>query len=247
MQKLPITELLYLQDPKRLSAHCQLVAVDQTPSGETAIVLDRTPFFPGGGGQKPDEGNIEWPSGRMMVRTVLQDTGKALHVGRLDGDDPVGGQQVTAVVSASPRRLNDRIHSAGELVCAAMRQIDNRWLATGAKHYPGDSRVLFNVMLDAGQREQLKNHLNDLLCKMIAEDHRVVISTTSDPEHVERVCGYRPDYLPKGEPVRLVTVYGPFGRPCMGTHVDRLSEIGMIEITSIKAKKGDLAISYAVR
>jgi hypothetical protein len=69
-------------------------------------------------------------------------------------------------------------------------------------------------MLDAGQREQLKKQLNDLLYKMIAEDRRVEISTTSDLDHVERLCGYRPDYLPKGEPVRLVTVYGPFGRPC---------------------------------
>ena len=51
------------------------------------------------------------------------------------------------------------------------------------------------------------------------------------------------DYIPEGKPVRVVSMAG-YGCPCGGTHVDNLRELGKVEVTKIKSKKGNTRVSY---
>lgn len=70
------------------------------------------------------------------------------------------------------------------------------------------------------------------------------VATVNGLNEAAKLCGYLPDYLPEGEPIRIVTVYGEIGRPCQGTHVNDLREIGKLEIISVKSKKATTTVSY---
>src|SRR5262249_31410284 len=114
------------------------------------------------------------------------------------------------------------------------------------KHYPGDSRVAFEAAPTAQECQTLQRSLASVLPELLAENNPVRIVTTSEMSRIATVCGYSPDYLPPEEPVRLVIVHANLGRPCMGTHVERIGAIGSIEITALKCKKGKLSVSYKV-
>jgi Ser-tRNA(Ala) deacylase AlaX len=80
----------------------------------------------------------------------------------------------------------------------------------------------------------------------MADDSTVRIFSTTDRAEVEKVCGYMPDYIEPNEAIRLVVMAEPFGRPCMGTHVSHLKQIGRVAIRSMRVRKGETSIGYDV-
>jgi hypothetical protein len=74
----------------------------------------------------------------------------------------------------------------------------------------------------------------------------VHIVTVTDPDAVVRLCGYTPMYLRLGEDVRIVRMAGAYGRPCLGTYVTNLCEIGPVKVRKVKQAKGRLTVSYHV-
>jgi Ser-tRNA(Ala) deacylase AlaX len=121
------------------------------------------------------------------------------------------------------------------------------WHVVGAIHYPERSSVEYSTVLAEEECDQLGRELEDLMNRCIDEGHPVTILTTVDREEVRRLCGFVPDYVPAGEPVRVVTVVGNVGRPCQGTHLGDIREIGPISIRKVKSKKGRTTISYELR
>jgi Ser-tRNA(Ala) deacylase AlaX len=215
----------------------------------SAIVLDRSPFYPKGGGQPSDRGHIAGPWGAFEVESVESRDGVVFHLGSAAQVRPGSADRVSLLVDHELRRLHSRIHSAGELLCAVMRDLGYGypdWPVTAASHYPERASVQFEGVLPQERRDRLSAQLAVEVNRLIALGHPVRTTVVDRLSEAALLCGYFPNYLPEGQPVRIVTVHGDLGRPCQGTHVGDLSEIGPMEITELKSKKGTTTVSYRV-
>jgi Ser-tRNA(Ala) deacylase AlaX len=240
-----MTHLLYLQDPTRLKAECRIAEYINDPDG-AAVVLDVTPFYPKGGGQPSDTGRISGGNGGFFVSKVYRaDDGKILHYGHMDHGCLAVGDQVSASVDAETRRLHSRLHTAGEVICAALHELGIRWPVTAASHVPGQSRVAFAAGIDASDLPAFTERFKERFEEIIARDERVVTLLGVDCEEAKRLCPMDSGGMAEktGE-IRLVSPVAGFYRPCMGAHLQSTGEVGKIDFRKVRLKKGELSISY---
>src|SRR4249920_2588549 len=102
-----MTERLYATDA--YLATCEAVVLEVTDEG---ALLDRTVFYPRGGGQPGDSGALTWEGGEVTVTDTLtsRETGQLLHV--IEGPPPAAGTAVTATIDWDRRHLHMRTHTA---------------------------------------------------------------------------------------------------------------------------------------
>ncbi|MBR1147551.1 hypothetical protein [Bradyrhizobium sp. AUGA SZCCT0431] len=77
-------------------------------------------------------------------------------------------------------------------------------------------------------------------------NERVRIREVEDRAEAARLIGFSPDYVPDGEPIRIVFVTDGLGRPCCGTHVAETSEVGGIVIRKIRNRKNQTSVGYDI-
>lgn len=244
----PPTRLEYLDSPYSYEKSATVVSVDSLDDGMIAVVPNATIFYPRGGGQPSDEGRIESTQSVFVVKEVHLQEGFALHMGTFEkGDSFREGENILLFVDREKRELHSRLHTAGELICAVMRDMGyGGELVDGAIHYPDRTSVTYKHSFSPEERQALQDHLETKANRLIRDGGFVEICSTQDREEIRRRCGYDPAYIPAGTSVRIVTVAGEIGRPCQGTHVRNISEIGPMKIRKVKCKKGKTTISYTL-
>src|SRR5215207_9900748 len=133
------TERLDLADPTLREWNCAVVGVDP----DRGIVLDRSAFYPGGGGQPPDHGVLLW--GGVQTRIVGTTKGDELYLVPADGDPvPPPGTAVRGAVEDARRSLLMRTHSGLHVLCGVVFR-DFGALVTGGNMEPGEARMDFNL------------------------------------------------------------------------------------------------------
>jgi len=227
----PPTLELFRDDARLRECVATVVAAD-----ERGIRLDRTVFYPQGGGQAGDAGEIEWPDGQ---RLAIADTrkgeapGEILHVpapgqeALLAGLQP--GSSVVARIDWARRHRHMRFHTATHLLCALVpHPVDGCSITAGY------------ARLDFHMNEPLdKEALTAGLARLVAEAHPVSHRWISDAEldanpGLVRSMSVQP---PRGTGrVRLMEVVGVDLQPCGGTHVANTAEIGNVIVTKIEKK-----------
>ncbi len=231
-----MTEELFREDATLEACDAHVTAVNE----RGGIVLDRTVFYPTGGGQPGDCGVLELPGGATLrIATTVKDreTGEIVHVPEEGQVLPGPGTAVRARIDAPLRRRRMRAHTAMHLMCALVP-----FPVTGGQ--VGDDGGRLDFAIDDPQavnREDLTERLNVL----IAQNHPVRISYIADEEleanpELVRTMSVAP---PRGAGrVRIIEI-GEDGRidrqPCGGTHVSSTGEIGAVEVTKIE-KKGKM-------
>ncbi|MHA7154558.1 alanine--tRNA ligase-related protein [Arthrobacter sp. TMN-50] len=245
------TELTYLNDFDVLTGTARVLSVTHDDDGRTDVVLDRTCFYPRGGGQDWDTGVIRdaggehagHSSGAFTVDEVRLDSEGVVHhlgTGSIAVDD-----EVSLEVDAARRMVNTRLHSAGHVVDLAVERLGLPWVPGKGAHYPHMAFVEYNAAVPA---EEV-----DAVVAQIQEAARGVVDTGSTNEirfmpvsEMGDYCRNVPDNIPTNKPARIVLYTADFGVPCGGTHVADVSDIGTLTITKIKSKKGLTKVSYAV-
>jgi len=113
-------------------------------------------------------------------------------------------------------------------------------------HFPGGAYVEYKGTIPAEQREEVKKKAELELEKLIAagSDVKVVITPY---DQIKELCGNVPDYLPKGQPARIVTLVGKMGCPCGGTHVKNIKDIGSVKVRKFVCKSGTTRVSYDIQ
>jgi len=196
------------------------------------VVLDRTVFYPTGGGQPGDTGVLVLSGGAgIAVLDTVKEDGAIVHVIAEDAaPPPAPGTKVTARIDWERRYRHMRMHSLLHLVCAAVP-----CPITGAQVGAEKSRVDFDTAGSTLDKEDLTATLN----RVVAEDrvlaHRWITDEELDasPELV-RTMSVQP---PRGSGrVRLMEVAGVDLQPCGGTHVARTGEIGKVAVSKIENK-----------
>ncbi len=239
-----VTHLLYLDDMTLLEHTARVLSVESTEKGPV-VILDRTAFYPQGGGQPADRGLIFNGRTRFRVSMVRKTGVMVAHAGTFEGPPFEPGENVTVRVDAERRHLHSRLHSAGHLLDVAMRLAGYSLEPGKGFHFPEGPYVEYRGEIPVEERETLKQRLETICRDLIRKGHPVEIETV-DYEAVADRCGMVPDYLTPGPSVRIVYVFGRPGCPCGGTHVQDIQEIGSMRITKIRVKKGVTRVSYAL-
>jgi misacylated tRNA(Ala) deacylase len=223
-----MTELLFREDAYLRSCAARVVAVD-----DRGIRLDRTVFYPAGGGQPGDTGVLRLPNGGeiAIIDTVKGDSAdEVIHVLAPDANRPAPGDVVTAEIDWLRRHRLMRMHTCLHLLCAVVPGA-----VTGGAIGDGRGRLDFDVPGAALDKEAIAAALN----KLVAEGHAVAPRWIDEAElearpELVRTMSVKP---PTGAgKVRLLEIEGVDLQPCGGTHVRSTAEIGRIEIGKIENK-----------
>lgn len=241
------TILRYLANPAILTDDGVILAVERDADGAVkALIVDKTPFYPQGGGQASDIGQIIGSNGVFNVQSVRLRDGFAVHEGVFAQGGLCVGEQIRLDVDATVRRHHTRLHSAGELICAAVRSLCATWQVNSANHFPNAARIVFDGWLSPEKIDDFKGMLGDRLMALADDAGEIQVVVTDSLEEVASLCRFTPSYLKPGEQYRVVIMPDGIGRPCMGTHVSHVADIGDIVLGNVRSKKGAVSVSYAV-
>jgi misacylated tRNA(Ala) deacylase len=227
-----MTEELFREDAALLACDASVLHVD-----EHGVVLDRTVFYPQGGGQAGDTGTLT-AAGRVVViadtRKHPTRSGDVVHV-------PVTGSDLTALaagtavqlqVDAARRQAHMRFHTATHLLCALVpHPVD------------GCSITATYARLDFHMNEPLdKEALTAGIARLVAEAHPVRHRWISQAEldanpQLVRSMRVQPPKSDSGlGRIRVLEIDGVDLQPCGGTHVVNSADVGAVVVTKIEKK-----------
>ena len=217
-----MTEQLFRDDAYATAAEARVVSCD--PQG---VVLDRTVFYPRGGGQAGDSGILLRADGSpVAVSDTVKGEGRILHLAAAPLEP---GETVTARIDWERRHRHMRFHTATHLLCAIVPHPTN-----------GCSITADYARLDFDMVEPLdRGHLERELARLVSEAHDVRTVWITDEEldakpELVRTMSVKP---PRGVGrVRLLEIDGVDLQACGGTHVANTREIGALRISKIEKK-----------
>ena len=220
-----MTEPLFREDSYRKDCEATVIA-----SGDGAIVLDRTVFYPMGGGQPGDTGEISWDGGSVQVTdTRYGEDGEICHLTAEGALLPAAGTAVTARLDWDRRYRHMRMHTALHLLGSVLQ-----YGVTGGNISADKSRLDFD-MEDTSDKEQVATDIQAL----VDENHAVTCRWITDAEleaqpELVRTMSVQP---PKGAgQVRLLEIEGVDLQPCGGTHLKSTAEVGRVQIGKVEKK-----------
>jgi misacylated tRNA(Ala) deacylase len=209
-------------------------AVVLASSGEDGIVLDRSAFYPGGGGQPPDEGVLLW--GGVQTRINGARKGDDLYLIPAEGDPlPPPGTAVRGAVEDGRRTALMRTHSGLHLLCGVVFR-DYGAPVTGGNMEPLTARMDFDLPeLPPGFKEAVEAACN----AEVAADRRIDVRVLPRdeafklPDIIRTATNLVP---PEVADVRIVDIVGLDQQADGGTHVASTKHIGRIEVAKIESK-----------
>jgi misacylated tRNA(Ala) deacylase len=232
-----MTELDYLRDAYLREFDATVTAVDKDAS---RVALDRTTFYPTGGGQPHDTGTI----GDARVVDVRKEGDAVWHT--LDGELPAVGASVHGTVDWDRRHQLMRTHSAMHVLCGV---IWNEWgkAVTGGNMEPLEARMDFAFdPLPDGFAQRVQDLVND----EINQDRPIAVSflprdtALEDADLIRTKVNLIPDSVKE---IRVVDIVGLDKQADGGTHVRSTGEIGTFEVVKTESKgKGNKRLRIRV-
>jgi len=216
------TERLYYHDSYTLAFNADVV--EQTTYHKyPALVLDRTYFYPEGGGQPPDHGEL---NGVRVVDVQTREADRAvLHV----LDKPLADARVEGQIDAARRADHMQHHSGQHVLSQALQRAADA--ATVSVHMGTDSMTIDVNRVNMTPDEWIAV---EELANQIVLENRVVRAWFPDAEELARLAIRKmPDVVGK---VRIVDVGGFDITACGGTHVAHTGEIGTIKVVKIERR-----------
>ena len=224
-----MNEELFREDASLHECSARVLSID-----ELGVRLDRTVFYPQGGGQAGDAGLLRLADGRELA---VIDTRKGALPGEIvhvlapgvDASSLVPGVPVTACIDRVRRKAHMRFHTATHLLCALVpHPVD------------GCSITERYARLDFHMNEPLdKQALTDGIARLVAEAHSVSHRWIGEAEldanpQLVRSMSVQP---PRGQGrLRVLDIEGVDIQPCGGTHVANTAEVGAVVVTKLEKK-----------
>jgi misacylated tRNA(Ala) deacylase len=232
----PQGEQLCYSDAYANSVDARVRAVE---SGDvTLIVLDRTVFYPGGGGQPSDRGLLlRAADGRSWtVRAARKAGGEIAHeLEPSDGDPPAVGDSLQVDLDWARRITLMRTHTALHALCGVVWR-DYGALVTGGNMEPGTARMDFEFERMSGD---LVDAIEATVNKELAaqRDVRVNVLPRDEAFAIPDLIRTKVNLLPEGiEEIRTIEIVGLDLQADGGTHVANTREVGQIRVTGYESK-----------
>jgi len=223
---MPITEPLFQADAYLRSCVATVLEV-----GDSGVVLDRTVFYPLGGGQPGDTGTLRGADGRewRVVDARKGEGGRIVHVLEPGATSPEVGSEVEALIDWERRHAHMRMHTCLHLLGSVLR-----YGVTGGQIAADKGRLDFDT-----QDEIDKDAVTAAVNLLVAANHRVSSMWITDEEldrqpELVRTLSVQP---PRGAGrIRLLEIPGVDLQPCGGTHAATTGEIGPVAVTKVENK-----------
>lgn len=215
-----MTELLYRDDPYLRSAGAKVLAVR-----ENAVELDRTVFYPLGGGQAGDTGKI----GQWRVLDTRKDGEKILHLVESPGGIEAG-MTLPIEIDWERRHRLMRLHTALHLLGAVVGAP-----VTGGRILDDKAHLDFDIEMEKLVKEEIEGRLMDLVDLKI--ETRISWVTDAELEARPELVKTMSVAPPRGSGrVRLLEIPGVDLQACGGTHVRNTGEIGKLQVARIRSE-----------
>lgn len=233
------TELVYLHDAYR--RELEAMVVDRR---DDAVALDRTIFYPTGGGQPHDTGHLHHAGGPVGVTAVTKEGTVVWH--QLDGPAPEVGATVRCELDWDRRHALMRAHSAMHVLCGVIWNEYGR-AVTGGNMEPLGGRMDFEFdPLPDG----FAQHVSEAVNAEIAADRPIEVSFLPRGEALadDALIRTKVNLIPESvQQIRVVDIVGLDRQADGGTHVARTGEIGRFEIVKTESKgKGNKRVRIAL-
>ena len=219
------------------SIEARVLTVDEAGEGPL-VVLDRTVFYPGGGGQPPDRGLLLRASdGRSWtVRAARKSGGDIVHeLEQGESGPPTVGDIVSVDLDWARRHALMRTHTALHALCGVVWR-DYGALVTGGNMEPGAGRMDFEFERMSGDLvDEIEATVNAEL--VAARDVRVNVLPRDEAFAIPDLIRTKVNLLPPGiEEIRTIEIVGLDLQADGGTHVANTREVGQIRVTGYESK-----------
>jgi misacylated tRNA(Ala) deacylase len=224
-----MTEELFREDARQRTCEARVLALD-----DRGIHLDRTVFYPHGGGQAGDAGMLVLADGREIAIADTRkgaEPGEILHVPAVGADlsGVAPGTPVLARIDWARRFAHMRFHTATHLLCALVpHPVDGCSITAGA------ARLDFH-MTEPLDKDELTRGIARLVAGAHPVGHRWISEAELDanPGLVRSMSVQPPRGLGR---VRVLAIEGVDLQPCGGTHVANTAEVGAVVVTKVEKK-----------
>ena len=204
--------------------------IDSTAKG---VVLDRTAFYPGGGGQPADSGTLTAGDAPYTVKKLSRQDGKLVH--EIDGELPPVGAGVHGVLDWDRRYLLMRTHTALHILCGVVWR-DYGAQVTGGNMQPGSARMDFELEnMSADFAERMETLINDEV--QAARPIEIETLPREEAFAIPDLIRTKINLLPPAiTEVRTVNISGLDLQADGGTHVANTTEVGVIHVVGHESK-----------
>ncbi len=222
------TELVYHADSYVRQFTATVLAVQ-----ERAVALDRTAFYPGGGGQMADRGTLRWEGQACALQELHKDEDYVWHV--LEGTLPPVGATVEGVLDWDFRYRMMRTHTALHILCGLIFR-DFGAQVTGGQMYPDRARMDFALeQFDQGTIRTIEESANEIIRQDLPV--RVAVLPREEAFQIPDLIRTKINLLPPNIPaVRIVEIVGLDLQADGGTHVKSTAEVKGIKVVKTENK-----------
>jgi misacylated tRNA(Ala) deacylase len=226
-----VSDNICYRDAYARQADALVVAVD---ADANAVLLDRTVFYPGGGGQPSDAGRLAGNDGATWIVTGAKKRGDDIWHS-VEGELPTAGTTVAAEIDWDRRYALMRTHSALHVLCGVVWR-DYQASVTGGNMEPLAGRMDFEFETMAGELvAEIEGHVNE----EVAADREIRVNVLPRDEAfaIPDLIRTKINLLPEGiSEVRTIEIVGLDLQADGGTHVGRTGEIGRVRVTGYESK-----------
>jgi len=227
-----MSERLYYSDSRLTQFTARVVDIVEI-NGRSGVVLDRTAFYPTGGGQPHDRGTI---NGIAVVDVLEDESGRVIHITESEPDGP--GATVEGRVDWTRRLDHIQQHTGQHILSQAFIRVCN---AETRGFRIDEESATIDIMLDSPTQEII-SEAEELANRIVFEDRPVNIHQATSEEELSRFP-LRKDPAVEGC-IRIIEVSGFDFSPCGGTHARRTGEIGLIAVRGWERAKRMCRIEF---
>lgn len=223
-----MTELLYMTD-----SYLREFEANVTKSKGNGVVLDRTAFYPGGGGQPEDQGTLTVDGQVWRVQQVNKKGPDVWH--HLDGAAPPPGTKVVGRIDWDHRYKLMRTHTALHILCGVVWR-DYNAQVTGGNMKPGEGRMDFEF---ESLSKELVGEIEEKINAEVeaARDIEIDVLPREEATKNPDLIRTKVNLLPKNiQSVRTVNIKGLDLQADGGTHVANTREVGPIKVVDYESK-----------
>lgn len=209
------------------------------------FVPNGTIFYPGGGGQPIDHGQIKLEGIYYTILRVRVVGDEIRHY--IPKNVPLKkGKALLLIIEKNKRIYHSKIHTAGHLVASIISEsIEESLVPIKGYHYPDNPYVEFEAK-NWQTDKSIVHIINDLISKSIRQKSNVI----SRWESIDKM---KNGFVPKNfflyenhQVIRWITIEGFKSYPCGGTHISNLSELNQVIVSKIKSKRNVLRVKYEI-
>ena len=225
-----MTDLLFHKDSYLQSTNATVIKIVE----DNGIVLDRTVFYPGGGGQPHDLGVISIGNKNVAVTKVQNVKGEVIHWVE-DNHGITTGQSVTAEIDWDRRYTLMRTHTALHILCGVVWR-DYKAQVTGGDMQPGTPRMELEF---ENMTAEFAEKIEDTINREVNDNRTIEVNflTREQANQVPDLIRTKINLLPEAiSEIRTIDISGLDLQADGGTHVKNTSEVGFIKVTGHESK-----------